>query len=205
MRTGLDRRAFLARLAAAFAATTWMGRARPAAAATTGTLPYLGEIMLVAMDFPPKGWALCNGQLLAINQNQALFSILGTTYGGNGITTFALPDLRDRVPIHFGQGLGLSPRALGERAGEASHTLTLAEFPSHTHGVRASSAFGSSVSPTGMYPARNPALYTQFGSTADVAMASTAIGNVGSGQAHPNQQPGLGLNFCIALQGVFPN
>jgi microcystin-dependent protein len=162
--------------------------------------------MLFAGNFPPHGWALCQGQVLPIAQNTALFSLLGTTYGGNGVTTFALPDLRDRVPIHFGEGSGLSPRSLGERSGTTIHTLTLAELPTHAHAIQASSATaGTLVDPAGHYPARNPAGYPQYGPAADVAMASTAIGSTGGGQAHGNVQPYLGLNFCIALQGVFPS
>ena len=166
--------------------------------------PFLGEIKMCSFNFAPKGWALCNGQFLPINQNQALFSILGTTYGGNGQTSFALPDLRDRVPIHFGQGPGLTLHTLGERSGAASHTLAIAELPAHNHGVRASTAFGSVVSPAGMYPSRNPAAIPQYGATADVAMAPLAIGNTGGSQPHDNTQPYLGLNFCIALVGSFP-
>lgn len=205
MPTALDRRGFIARLIAGLAATAWMGRAKPAVAATTGTGPYLGEIMLFSGNFAPDGWALCQGQFLPIASYLSLFSILGTTYGGDGHTSFRLPDLRDRVPIHFGQGPGLSSRTLGESGGEAAHTLTVVEMPAHTHGVRAVSALASAVSPSGMLPARNPALYPQFGATADVAMAPSAIGSGGGGQAHPNLQPGLALNFCIALQGSFPS
>ena len=197
----LDRRTFLGRVAAAVAGAMVLGRAEPARA---DTLPYLGEIMLIAGGYAPRGWALCNGQLLPINQNQALFSLLGTTYGGNGQTTFALPDLRDRVPIHFGDGPGLTVRALGERSGESAHTLTVAEIPAHTHLVRASSALATSVTPAGMYAARNPAAYAQYVvASPDVVM--TATGATGGNQAHENLQPCLGLNFCIALQGVFPS
>jgi microcystin-dependent protein len=160
--------------------------------------------MLFAGGFAPNGWALCNGQLLPISQNQALFSLLGTTFGGNGQTSFALPDLRDRVPIHMGQGPGLLPRPLGERLGEAFHTLTLAELPAHSHGVRASGALGTVVSPTGMFPAGVLSGDPQYGATADVAMSPVAIANVGGSQAHLNLQPYLGLNFCIALIGTFP-
>jgi microcystin-dependent protein len=197
----LDRRGFLARLGAAVAGAVVLGRPDPARA---DTLPYLGEIMLVSWNFPAKGWAFCNGQLLPINQNQALFSLLGTTYGGDGRVTFALPDLRDRVPIHYGQGPGLSLRTLGERAGESAHTLAAAEIPAHTHVMRASSAPASSVTPVGMFPAHNPASQAQYAAVApDVAM--TATGSSGSSQPHENIQPCLGLHFCIALQGVFPS
>jgi microcystin-dependent protein len=166
--------------------------------------PFLSEIRIVSFGFAPKGWALCNGQLLPINQNQALFSLLGTTYGGDGQVTFALPDLRDRVPIHFGQGLGLSPRQLGLKSGFGSHTLSAPELPAHTHALQVSSAFATQTSPAGRYPARNPAGYPQYGSTADVAMAP-AISSVGDSQPHDNRQPFLGLKFVIALQGSFPS
>jgi len=197
-----DRRTFIRRLAAGLAAAAWLGRPRPAQA---GTGPNLGEIMLFSGGFAPRGWALCNGQLLPIASNQALFSLLGTTYGGNGQTSFGLPDLRDRVPIHMGQGPGLSPRPRGERLGEANHTLTLAELPAHSHGVRVAGALGSVVSPTGMFPAGVLSEDPQYGTIADVAMSPVAIAEVGGSQAHPNLQPFLGLNFCIALTGTFPS
>jgi microcystin-dependent protein len=201
----LDRRSFIARVAAAIAGTVLLGRARRSEAATQGIEPYLGEIMLFSGNFAPKGWALCNGQLLAINQNQALFSLLGTTYGGNGQTTFALPDLRDRVPIHQGQGPGLTNRTWGERAGEVSHTLAVLELPAHGHGIRASTAYGTVVNPTGMYPSRNPAAIPEYAATADAPMAASAIGSVGGSQPHENTQPYLGLTYVIALQGSFPS
>jgi len=200
-----DRRAFIGRIATFLAGTMLLGRPRPSRADVQEDNPFLCELMIFAGNFAPRGWGLCNGQLLSISQNQALFSLLGTMYGGNGVTNFALPDLRDRVPIHQGQGPGLSPRALGERGGAASHTLSITELPIHSHGVRASSGVGSAVSPTGMYPARNPAAIPQYGVTADVAMATLAIGNTGGGQPHPNLQPYLGLNFVIALQGIYPS
>jgi microcystin-dependent protein len=201
----LDRRSFIGRLATFVTATALLGRPKPSAAAIQGIEPFLGEILLFAGNQAPKGWAFCSGQLLPINQNQALFSLLGTTYGGNGQTTFALPDLRDRVPIHVGQGPGLTNRTPGERSGAATHTLTIGELPAHAHDVRASRAYGTVVSPTGMYPARNPAAIPQYGSVADAAMAPLAIGSAGGGQAHDNTQPYLGLNYIIALQGVFPS
>lgn len=202
--SSLDRRTFIRRLAAFLAGTALLGRPRRVEAETQSIEPYLGEIMLFAGSFAPRGWAMCNGQLLPIVQNQALFAILGTTYGGNGQTTFALPDLRDRVPIHFGQGPGLSPRTLGERSGASFHTLAIGELPAHSHALQASTTFGTSVNPSGMYPARNPGIIPQYASAADAAMAPTAISNVGGGQAHDNMQPILALNYVIALQGVFP-
>lgn len=201
----LPRRQFVARIAAYFAGIALLGRAKRLEAATQSTEPYLGEIILFAGNFAPRGWALCNGQILPINQNQALFAILGTQYGGDGRVTFALPDLRDRVPIHQGQGPGLSARVVGERAGEATHTLAVTEMPGHTHGARASSGIGSSVSPTNMYLARNAAQIPQYASSGDTVMAPLTIGSTGGGQPHENTQPCLALNFIIALQGVFPS
>jgi microcystin-dependent protein len=165
--------------------------------------PFLSEIRIFSFNFPPKGWAFCNGQLLPINQNQALFALLGTNYGGNGQTNFALPDLRGRVPLHFGDGL-----ILGQRFGEEFHTLNIQEMPTHNHLVN---AFGGApdsngTSPTGAFyapAADNSTLY--FSGNADSAMAPAVIGNTGGSQPHENRQPFLTLNFCIALQGIFPS
>ena len=203
-RPAVPRRRFLGQIAAFFAGSALLGRAQPLDAGTQSIEPFLGEILLFAGNFAPRNWALCNGQLLPINQNQALFSLLGTQYGGNGQTTFALPDLRDRVPMHQGQGIGLLPHAVGERAGEAAHVLTLDEMPRHGHVASVSTAIGSSVSPAGMYLARNPAQIPQYAPSGDTAMASLAISYAGASQAHQNTQPCLALNFIIALQGVFP-
>jgi microcystin-dependent protein len=161
--------------------------------------PFLSEIRLMSFSFAPKAWAQCNGQLLPINQNQALFSLLGTTYGGDGRTNFALPDLRGRVPIHVGSG-----HTLGERAGEQAHTLGAAELPAHAHALRASSSTGNTPVPTGNVPAANPsALYRPPGS--GTPTNAETVTNVGGGQAHQNMQPFLTINFCIALQGIFPS
>jgi microcystin-dependent protein len=164
--------------------------------------PFLSEIRIMSFGFPPKGWALCNGQLLPINQNQALFSLLGTTYGGDGRVNFGLPDLRGRTPIHTGSG-----HTLGERGGEQAHTLSIAELPTHTHVLNASSA-GSNASPpspTGHILAdSNPAL-AYNSPTSLVALNPGTLANVGGSQAHLNMQPFLVLNFCIALQGIFPS
>ena len=197
----LPRRHFLARMVAAVAGMSVFRRAAPAEAATLEVTPYIGEIILVSFNFPPKGWAFCNGQLLAINQNQALFSILGTTYGGNGTTNFALPNLQGRVAIHKGQG-----HVLGEVGGEAAHTLSLAELPAHTHGARAASAVATAVAPSGtLVPAKNPAQIPEWGATANAVMGSDAISATGSSQAHPNEQPYFVLNYIISLSGVFPS
>ena len=164
--------------------------------------PFLSEIRLMSFVFAPKGWALCNGQLLPINQNQALFSLLGTTFGGDGRVNFALPDLRSRVPIHVGSG-----HTLGERGGEQAHTLSIAELPTHAHAAQASSAPATTSTPdTTTVLAQSTA--SQLYASADanlVALATDAVGNVGGSQAHLNMQPFLTLSFCIALQGVFPS
>jgi microcystin-dependent protein len=167
--------------------------------------PFLSEIRIMSFNFAPKGWAMANGQLLPINQNQALFSLLGTTFGGDGRVNFALPDLRARTPIHVGSG-----HILGERGGEQAHTVSIAEMPEHAHTVMASSSMGITPVPftaatsTGNILAANPsALYHPPADLA--AMGSTSVTNVGGGQAHLNMQPFLTLTCCIALQGIFPS
>ena len=162
--------------------------------------PFLAEIRIMSFSFPPKGWALCDGQLLPINQNQALFSLLGTTYGGDGRVNFALPDLRSRVPIHEGNG-----HTLGERGGEQAHTLTSAELPTHIHTANASSSQGNSVVPTGAVLASplNQTYRPQDNSLTGLLPA--AVTNAGGTQAHQNMQPFLTVSFCIALQGIFPS
>lgn len=161
--------------------------------------PFLAEIRIMSFNFPPKGWAFCNGQVLPINQNQALFSLLGTTYGGNGTTNFALPDLRSRVPVHVGSGF-----ALGQRAGTTTHTLTTSEMPQHNHIALGSSNAVSGNNPTGTYLGENPALL--YGPFQDVVtMSTSSISSAGGSQPHQNMQPFLTLNFCIALQGIFPS
>ncbi len=164
--------------------------------------PFLSEIRLMSFEFAPKGWALCNGQMLPINQNQALFSLLGNTFGGNGRTNFALPDLRGRAPIHVGAG-----HTLGEAAGEAAHTLSIAELPTHIHVVSGTADNATAATPV---PAGSVG-YAQSSSTiygapgAPVAMAPSTAGNTGGSQPHENRQPSLVLSFCIALQGIFPS
>ncbi|WP_440224334.1 phage tail protein [Dokdonella sp. MW10] len=164
--------------------------------------PFLSEIRMMSFNFAPRGWALCNGQLLPINQNQALFSLLGTTYGGNGQVNFALPDLRGRVPVHFGSG-----RTLGESAGEAAHTLNLQEMPTHAHVLQASSALATTSTPLAtdvLARTTGSALYASAAS-ANISMAPNAITPNGGSQAHENRQPFLTISFCIALQGIFPS
>ncbi len=164
--------------------------------------PFLGELRIFSFGFPPRGWATCGGQLLPINQNQALFSLLGTTFGGDGRVNFSLPDNRGRTPIHVGNG-----HTLGERAGEQAHTLNIAEIPTHTHTLRASSVGSSTNVPSNTTPWGNTApsnVYNGAGSNL-VAMNTAVISNVGGSQPHLNMQPFLVLNFCIALQGIFPS
>jgi microcystin-dependent protein len=160
--------------------------------------PFLSEIRLFSFNFAPKGWALCDGQLLPINQNQALFSLLGTTYGGNGTTNFALPNLQGRVPIHQGNSF-----TLGEAGGESVHTLIVNEMPDHTHGVKASSNPAGTSDPAGAFWAQ--AALLAYSSKSNVGMAPQAIANAGGSQPHENMPPYLVINFCIALQGIFPS
>jgi len=162
--------------------------------------PFLGEVKIASFNFAPMGWALCNGQFLPINQNQALFSLLGTTYGGNGQTTFALPDLRGRTPTYVGNGL-----VLGQRAGQENHTLNASEAPQHTHVVQASSTTATAnISPAGMVLAvASGQLYGPL--TSPVALNAASITSFGGSQPHYNMQPYLVLNFIIALQGIFPS
>ncbi|MDQ3898292.1 MAG: tail fiber protein [Actinomycetota bacterium] len=164
--------------------------------------PFLGEIMMFAGNFAPRGWAMCNGQILPIAQNTALFSILGTTYGGNGQTTFALPDLRGRVPMHFGQGPGLSARTLGEQGGEESVTLIQAQLPQHSHTANATSADATSSKPDGAVPASGGAYAPASDGT---TMSPGFITGGGGNQPHDNMQPYLAINFVIALEGIFPS
>jgi microcystin-dependent protein len=160
--------------------------------------PFLSEIRIMSFGFAPKGWALCNGQLLPINQNQALFSLLGTTYGGNGSTDFALPNLQGKTPIHAGNGF-----TLGQTGGEQAHTLSIAEIPTHIHNVQASSTNANQPISAGALLASAANLYTTPNDLA--SLTPQTVTNVGGSQAHSNMQPFLTLNFCIALQGIFPS
>jgi microcystin-dependent protein len=164
--------------------------------------PFLSEIRIMSFVFPPKGWALCDGQLLPINQNQPLFALLGTTFGGDGRVNFALPDLRGRIPIHVGSG-----HTLGERGGEQAHTLSISELPTHTHVLSASSQATNASPPTpiaNILASSAPAQVYNSPSQL-VAMHPTSVTNTGGSQAHLNMQPFLTLSFCIALQGIFPS
>jgi microcystin-dependent protein len=160
--------------------------------------PFLSEIRIFSFVFAPKGWALCNGQLLPINQNQALFSLLGTTFGGDGRVNFALPDLRARTPIHVGSG-----HTLGEKGGEPAHTLSISELPEHAHVLNATTADGNAVVATGAVLAKANNVYQT--ATSLTSLIPSTIANVGGSQAHLNLQPFLTLSLCIALQGIFPS
>lgn len=166
--------------------------------------PFIGEIRMFAGNFAPNGWAFCNGQLLSIAQNTALFSLLGTTYGGNGITTFALPDLRGRVSIGFSQGPGLSPYAQGETGGVEAHALTVAEMASHNHVLAGTTAPANNTSPSGR--ALGETARPLYSSTAPaVDLAPESLSQVGGSQPHPNMKPYLTVSFIIALVGIFPS
>lgn len=169
--------------------------------------PFVGQITAVGFGFAPKGWALCNGQILPIAQNQALFSLLGTTFGGNGVTTFALPDLRGRTPIHWGTGPGLASIALGESAGTETVTLITSQLPMHNHIAMASNATADQAVPGGNLWATESAGATAMYSdqSATGTMSPQAVGSAGGNQPHNNMQPYLTINFIIALQGIFPS
>jgi len=162
--------------------------------------PFISEVRIFSFAFAPRGWALCNGQLLPINQNQALFSLLGTTFGGDGRVTFGLPDFRGRVPIHVGSG-----HTLGERGGEQAHSLSVAELPQHSHSVNVTTGIADLQYPTttSYFAAGGPS--AGFHQTANASMDPATILPTGGNQAHLNMQPFLTLNFCIALQGIFPS
>ena len=163
--------------------------------------PFLSEIKIMAFGFPPKGWALCNGQFLPINQNQALFALLGTTYGGNGQTTFALPNLRGRVPIHMGSG-----HTLGEAAGQTAHTVTISEMPQHIHQLNGTTSGVSTIVALGNLLGAAAATDPLYADVKELTtLAPDSVSNVGGSQPHENMQPYLTLNFCIALQGIFPS
>ncbi|MCX7571872.1 tail fiber protein [Tumebacillus sp. DT12] len=174
---------------------------------------YIGEIRVFAGNFAPKGWALCNGQLMSISQNTALFSILGVQYGGDGKTTFALPNLMGNAPMGQGSGQGLTPRTVGEKVGSSTVTLLTTEMPGHNHAPQAINVQGTTVDPTGSYWSQSvaeglPGLETQiplFNPTPDTPMSPVALNVAGGSQPHNNMQPYLAMNYIICLQGEFPS
>ena len=166
--------------------------------------PFVGEMRMFAGNFAPRGWAFCDGQLLAVSQNDALFSLLGTIYGGDGRTTFGLPDLRGRVPIHAGSGPGLSPRRLGAKAGAENVTLTVNQLPSHSHRFQATAGTATTRDPVGNSPGEAVAdVYVE--DLAPAALASQAVSDVGGSRSHTNLMPFLCINFIIALFGIYPS
>jgi len=167
--------------------------------------PFVGEIRMFAGNFAPRGWAFCDGQLLAVSQNDALFSLLGTIYGGDGRTTFGLPDMRGRIPIHAGSGPGLSPRRLGAKAGAESVTLTVNQLPSHTHPLKATTAVGTSNNPSGNMLCESPSVDWYFETDPTENLSSTAVSSVGGSRKHTNFQPFLCIHYIIALFGIYPS
>jgi len=168
--------------------------------------PFVGEIRIFGFNFAPTGWALCNGQLMPISQNTALFSLLGTMYGGDGKSSFALPNLQGSAPLNQGQGPGLAPRAIGERGGESSVTLIQSEMPLHSHPIACDSGTAANAAPTsGMWATTGRGRPMPYSSNApNTPMSGQALAVAGGGQPHNNMPPYLALNFCIALQGIFP-
>jgi len=166
--------------------------------------PFLAEVRMVGFNFAPRGWAFCDGQILPINQNQSLYSLLGTTYGGDGRTSFALPDLRGRTPIHVGCSNGGAFHTLGQKSGEETHTLAVNEMPQHRHRLQATNTGNGSASPAGnVFANAGTDLYNAPQSL--TGLNTGVVTHVGGGQAHENMQPYLAVNFCIALQGLFPS
>ena len=173
--------------------------------------PYLGEIRIFAGNFAPVGWSFCNGSLVAISENEALFALVGTTYGGDGINTFGLPNLQGRAPMHQGNGLGLTSRTMGETAGTETVTLVTNNLPQHTHNLVATTAAGTTAAPSGMMFATMPSTFhaytnPQSGDTlVESDFASNAIGSSGGSQPHENMMPYMAINYIIALEGIFPS
>ena len=178
--------------------------------------PFVAEIRILPYTFVPRSWASCDGQILPISQNQALFALIGTIYGGDGITTMQLPDLRARAPIHKGRGPGLTPRQQGQRLGQASVTLTQAEMPAHQHTIRAVSvpadqpapaghALANAVQPGGGGRSQPLQMYAPASTSPGVQMSAAIMTTAGGSQAHENRQPFLGIQFCMSMQGVFPS
>jgi microcystin-dependent protein len=173
--------------------------------AKAGAEPFIGEIMMVGYTFCPRSWAEANGQLVSINENPALYSLYGTTFGGDGRTTFALPDLRGRVPMHVGQGSGLLNRALGQQGGSETNTLTANQLLAHSHSLNGTTAAANAVDPLGNVLANTGRSDTYTTSAPNAQMSSGAIGATGGGQAVNNMQPFLTIRYCVALNGIFPS
>lgn len=203
----VERRGFLARLAAAvFGGAAAATAARAAGPVPAAFPPQLGEIRIFAGNFAPLGWAFCEGQLLPISQYESLFSLLGTTYGGDGQETFALPDLRGRAPVHMGQRPGASDFVLGNFGGTESETLTVGQLGSHQHALQGMTGTGTSQTPAGQLPAGNAAAIPAYGvDTPIAALHASAIGATGGTQPHEILQPYVAMNFIICLEGFFPS
>lgn len=167
--------------------------------------PFLGEIRMFAGNFAPREWAFCDGQLLAVSQNDALFSLLGTVYGGDSRTTFGLPDLRGRIPIHSGSGPGLAARSLGSKSGSETTTITSNQLPNHIHSFRVSSDIGSEINPNGKHLAASPNIRVYREAETNVNLSNSAVLNVGGSQQHNNIMPFTCINYIIALTGIFPS
>jgi microcystin-dependent protein len=199
-----SRRRFLSRALAALGAGAWLAGGPRRAEAQTSDQPYVGEVKMFAGDFAPADWMLCEGQLLDIGTYATLYQLIGTTYGGDGQSTFALPDLRGRAPIHLGTGGG-SSYVIGQSAGAETATLTTGQLPAHTHSAKAGLAAGTSTSPAGMVPALDAAGSPHYGTGTDALLNGAALSSVGGSGAHDNMQPYLALRFIISLYGVYPS
>ncbi len=167
--------------------------------------PFVGEIRMFAGNFAPRNYALCDGQLLAVSQNDALFSLFGTIYGGDGRTTFGLPDLRGRVPLHYGSGPGLTPRVIGNKSGSETATVSEAQLPAHSHPMQATEDLADTPNPGGKIAARSTSVDLYISEAPGTALRTDSITAVGGGQAHPNLMPYLCVNFIVALFGVYPS
>lgn len=167
--------------------------------------PFVGEIRMFAGNFAPRSWALCDGQLLSVSSNNALFSLLGTIYGGDGRTTFGLPDMRGRLPIHMGSGPGMTTRPIGQKSGSETVTVIAGELPTHTHAFQASTEGGADASPQGKVVSNSPGVKMFIEDPPGVSMASSAIASAGGSQSHDNVMPFQCVNFIIALSGIFPS
>lgn len=199
------RRRFLGAIAAALGVGALAGRPRAARAAANASQPYIGEIMLWAGYFAPVGWFFCDGSLQPIAIYDTLFSLIGTTYGGDGQVTFGMPDLRGRVPLHFGTSTLGSTYSLGQRSGSESTTLLTTQIPAHTHAAACAAIAGTSDSPGGLVPARNGAGNLAYGAGSAASLGAAHISPAGSTVPHENRMPILTLNFCIAYEGVYPS